>query len=121
MTSRRTVALALLALTALTSFDVATGLQWPGAPFLALAFVLFVPGGAVVGNLRLGSPAAELSAAMALSLAIVIGVAEAMLWVHAWDPDVAQLVIAAGCIPLLVRQVAVSSPAHAFGALEGDG
>ena len=78
-----------------------------GAPRLlaGLAFLLAVPGWAVVGFLRLGWPAAEVSLTVATSLALVLLGAQVMLWAHVWQPLALQAVVGSLAAACLVAQL----------------
>ena len=61
---------------------------------LALWFFLTCPGMAVVGLLDIEDPLAEALLAIALSIAVGMLVALAMVLAHAWSPDAATGVLA---------------------------
>jgi uncharacterized membrane protein len=65
---------------------VTEGEAGPVRIVLALAFVVFVPGRAVVANWPRVGYWSEFGASMVLSLAILTFVATVALWVHAWHP-----------------------------------
>jgi len=73
--------------------------------WVGLAFVLAVPGWALVGYLRLRWPAAELSLTVALSLAVTLLASEVMLWSHQWHPTTCQLIIGGISAVLLIGQL----------------
>ncbi len=83
--------------------------------WIGLAFVLAVPGWAIVGYLRLRWPAAELSLTVALSLALTLLGSEIMLWAHAWHPTTLQLIIGGVSALLLVGQLLRPRPARGVG------
>lgn len=60
----------------------------PGAPriLLALAFVFFVPGRAIVSNSPQLAPWSEAAMAIVLSLAVLALAATITLWAHQWHP-----------------------------------
>lgn len=67
---------------------------------MALVFAVFVPGWAVVSNLR-GTGQGQVALAVALSLAILGLVATALLWAHFWHPvglGEVECVVAAGLV-----------------------
>lgn len=102
---RRLATLAVLAVDALALGLTALGTTGPVRMLLGLAFLLAVPGWAVVGYLRLAWPAAEVSLTVAASLAVTLLGSEVMLWVHAWDPLTLQAVLGATSALLLVGQL----------------
>ena len=104
MNVRRLLPGALIALTAIGLADTTLNLQWAGRPFIALAFLMLVPGYAVVGHLRIDPLVAALSVAIALSIAIGTFVAQLMLWINVWSPRSAQIVLALVCVVLLAMQ-----------------
>ncbi|MGZ4691460.1 MAG: hypothetical protein ACXVKA_09695 [Acidimicrobiia bacterium] len=104
MSDRRLVPLALVILTVVGLADTALNLQWPGRPFVALLFLLLVPGYAVVGHLRLDPLVAAVAVAIGLSIAIGTLAAQLMLWINVWSPGAAQLVLALPSILLLLMQ-----------------
>jgi hypothetical protein len=69
-----------------------------------------VPGWAVVGLLRLGWPAAEISLSVATSLAVVLLGAQVMLWAHLWQPLALQAVVGGLAGALLVVQLCRPAP-----------
>jgi hypothetical protein len=104
LNDRRLLPLALIAVTVVGLIDTALNLQWGGRPFIALVFLLLVPGFAVVGHLRLEPLVAALAVAAALSIAIGTVAAQLMLWINIWSPGAAQLVLALPSIVLLLMQ-----------------
>jgi hypothetical protein len=62
------------------------GVATPARPFLALWFLLLCPGMALVGLLRVGGVATQLSLAVALSLALDTLVAGVMVYTRTWAP-----------------------------------
>ena len=71
---------------------------------LALAFLLFVPGNAIVSAVGLDDPLAEATLAGALSVAIATAAAMVMLWCRLWNPAAAEVLLAVASLPFLVRQ-----------------
>jgi hypothetical protein len=53
---------------------------------LALAFTFFVPGRAIVSNWRRLARWSEATSSMVFSLAVLVLLATASLWIHAWRP-----------------------------------
>lgn len=104
MNGPRLVPLALAIVTLVGLADSALNLQWGGRPFVALVFLLVVPGYAVVGHLRLEPFAAALAVAIGLSIAIGTLAAQLMLWINVWSPGAAQLLLALPSIALLAMQ-----------------
>jgi len=96
---------------------IAGGWSSPVREVLALGFLTFVPGWALLpGALRAGWPA-QAALAVALSLAVVAVASVVMLWLHLWAPSglfVGLAVISgARVVPRLVR--AVRAPPVALG------
>jgi O-antigen/teichoic acid export membrane protein len=83
---------------------VGSGVRVPGQPVLAAAFLLWVPGAAVVGYLRLDDRV--LAAALSIAASIAIGTlgAEVMLWTGTWHPRAGVLLLAVACIVALALQ-----------------
>jgi hypothetical protein len=81
-------ALDLTALTLTAALLLAVAFQMEGLPrqLLALAFVSFVPGWAVVGRLQLGGGIRPLVLAAPASFMLSAGGATIMLLLHAWRP-----------------------------------
>lgn len=101
MTPPRPLPFALVVVSVIALADTALDLQWVGRPFVALLFLLLVPGYAVVDHLRLEPFVASLTVAIALSIAIGTLAAQLMLWINVWSPGAAQLVLALPSIVLL--------------------
>ena len=112
---RRWAAVLLLAVAAasvaLTLRDISSALR----PAVLLAFFCLVPGAAIVGSLRMRSPMAELALTLGLSLALSTLAGELMLWLRAWDPTWAVVLLASLSAPTLVLQ-AVRRGDRAMGA-----
>jgi hypothetical protein len=77
----------------------------PVRVLLGLGFLLFVPGLAIVGWLRLDWPAAELSLTVALSLSVVLLGSQVMLWAHWWHPVSLQVLLGALAAAALCSQL----------------
>jgi len=65
---------------------VALGVTGPPRLALALAFVTFVPGWALLGHSGLGHGVARIALAVAASLTICTAAALAMAWLDSWQP-----------------------------------
>jgi O-antigen/teichoic acid export membrane protein len=90
------------------------GVSVPGEPVLAAAFLVWVPGAAAVGYLRLEDRL--LAAALSVAASIAIGTlgAEAMLWTGTWHPRAGVVVLAAlSALALLGQAERRRLPAHA--------
>jgi len=87
-------------------------LTGPVRVLLGLGFLLFVPGLAVVGWLRLNWPAAELSLTVALSLSLVLLGSQIMLWAHWWQPVSLQVLFGALSAALLLGQLLRKQAPH---------
>jgi uncharacterized membrane protein len=87
MTARRNAYAGLVALSALAAATAALAdLPAPLRAPLVLTFLLLGPGMAFVPLLGLRDPVAELTLALALSLALDVLVAVTMLYADAWSP-----------------------------------
>jgi hypothetical protein len=90
-----------LGITLLAPVLAAAGLHLPGRTLVALAFVLLVPGVALVELLRLPSQHVSWCLAIAVSLAVNLLVAQAQLTVHGWRPLAGQMLVALSSLVLL--------------------
>lgn len=106
MTPNRLLPITLLVVACGSLADTALDTHWAGRPLLALAFVLLVPGYAVVGHLRLDPLVAVVTVAIALSITIGTIVAQIMLWLNLWNPAAAQVVVGVPAVVLLAMQLA---------------
>lgn len=70
----------------------------PVRPVIAFWFLLICPGMAVVRLLRVGERAAEVTLAVALSIAIDTLVAEALVLTGLWSPERALFVLIVFCL-----------------------
>lgn|GEM_PF-7081206 len=104
MNSQRLFPVALVGVAAVALADTALDAHWFGRPVFALVYLLFVPGYAVAGHLRLNPFVAVLTVAIALSIAIGTVAAQLMLWINVWNPAAAQIVIAVPSMVLLAMQ-----------------
>jgi hypothetical protein len=68
-----------------------------------LLFLCLVPGGAVAAVIRLRNPVAEIALVVGFSLAVGTLVAQAILSLHLWHPDIATDVIAILTLATLAR------------------
>jgi uncharacterized membrane protein len=107
-----------IALAALVGALTLAGLHLDIRPLLAAAFLLWVPGMAAVGYLRLDDHL--LAAVLSISVSIAVGTlgAELMVWTHLWHPRAAVVVLALACIVALIGQMELASTA-AMGDGEG--
>lgn len=62
------------------------GVAGPARLLLALAFVSFVPGWAVLGHMDALELLSRSALAVAVSLALCTAVAQALLWLRVWHP-----------------------------------
>ncbi|MGH9263982.1 MAG: glycosyltransferase family 2 protein, partial [Acidimicrobiales bacterium] len=83
----------------------AAGVAGPARLLLALAFITFVPGWALLGHLPLAHGVARLALVVALSLTICTALAQALLWLRWWNPGAMLAVLAAASVTarILVR------------------
>jgi hypothetical protein len=86
---------ASLAVTGALGAIVALGITGPGRVVLALLFVAYVPGRAVVANWPAARARSAFALPMVLSLAIVALVSTIALWLQAWYPTYQFAAIAA--------------------------
>lgn len=102
---RRSISAALLladlAVLVLTVMDVHGVARF----ILGLILGLVTPGWSIIGLLKLHDAALEIALAVAVSLALLLVVAQVMMTVHAWHPIVLQEVVCLICIPPLGIQV----------------
>jgi uncharacterized membrane protein len=113
-TERAIATVVVLVIDAVAVVLTMAGAHGPLRLLFGLAFVLVVPGWAVIGFLRLNWPAAEVSLTIGLSLAITLLGSEVMLWTHTWHPVTYQLIlgiIAAGLMAEQLRRF-VKEPAQ---------
>lgn len=94
MSARRRAQLVLLASLAAAVVVAGDAPAWLRGP-VVIGFVLVCPGGALVALLRLGDRVAELSLAVAVSLALAILVPAATLYAGAWSPTLALAILIA--------------------------
>ena len=93
----------LMAALVTASLLVVVGLGFTGFARIALAliFVTFVPGWAVLGYVDLARGVARAALAVALSLSLATVVAVAQLWLHLWQPRALLNVAGTGCLVAL--------------------
>ena len=96
------VLIALTLATLLTEVSGETGV-WRLA--LTTAFVITVPGWAIVAYARSASPAFVWSVGIAVSIAIGIVVGQGLVLVHAWHPVPAVVVLGLLALPVLAHHV----------------
>jgi len=72
---------------------------------LGLVFGVVVPGWSIVGLLRLDNAALEIGLSVAVSLALLLVVAQILMTVHLWHLGALEMVMCLACIPSLVRQL----------------
>jgi hypothetical protein len=89
---------------------IAVNLETPLRALLALAFFSAGPGTAVVPHLRLRDSALAASLAIALSLTATVLISQAMVWMHAFSPAAAVVVLLALMAVALLVPVRVDSP-----------
>jgi hypothetical protein len=106
---RMVASVALLGLAAATVLLSLQDGSWFLRPAVTIAFFCLVPGWAIVANIALRSPAAELALALGLSLALSTACAQVMVWTGTWSPGLGVLALAAVASPLLLFQVLVDA------------
>jgi uncharacterized membrane protein len=102
---RRPATVVILAIDLLAVVLTLANVHGPLRLVLGTAFILAVPGWAVVGYLHLDWPAAEVALGISTSLAITVLGSQVMLWTHTWDPVTYQVVIGIAAAALLADQV----------------
>lgn len=95
-------------LTAALLILAAAGVAGPARLLLALAFVTFVPGWALLGHLPLAHGVARLALVVALSLTICTALAQALLWLRWWNPGAMLAVLAAATLTVLMVRLAAA-------------
>jgi len=99
----------LLCLTALTAGMAAANFGGPARVAATVAFFLVAPGWAVVGLVGAGPPAStRVALSVAVSVAIDVLVAGAMLLAHAWHPTAAFAALLGVTAALLVARIALA-------------
>jgi uncharacterized membrane protein len=83
----------------------AFGIQGPVRTVLALAFLAFVPGWVLTGEVRSLARLPRIPVAVLLSLAISAALATVSLWVHVWHPVGMFVVVAVVCAASIARRV----------------
>jgi hypothetical protein len=105
VTTRHAAAAGALGLQALVAVLFLAGTTSPLRAALAAAYLLLVPGWAVVGLLRLGDPHLEWPLAVATSVGLGTVVAQGLVWAGLWTPTLALALLAAVATPALALQL----------------
>lgn len=93
---------ASLAVVAVLLVLAGLGVTGPLRTALALIFLTFVPGWAVVTNWALAARASPVALSVLLSLSICTGVATTTLWLHLWHPVVLLYILAlSSCVGIV--------------------
>ncbi|MDQ6778823.1 MAG: DUF1616 domain-containing protein [Actinomycetota bacterium] len=92
---------AIVVLSAATAITVATGWHSPVRTMLAICFLLFVPGSAVVELLQIDDVAYRLTVATGVSLAVDTAVSLALVYAHAFSLALALAILIALCFAAL--------------------
>jgi uncharacterized membrane protein len=89
----------------LTVLDMTVG-NVHGSVRLVLGLVLgcFVPGWSIVGLLKIGNAWLEICLTVAVSLALLMVVAQILMTMHAWHLVLLQEVTCEACLPSLIWQ-----------------
>jgi len=82
---------------------VASGVTGPPRLVLALAFVSFVPGWAVVGRSQIADGISKLALAVATSLTVCTATALAMAWLRTWHPFALFYALAVASVAAVLR------------------
>jgi len=90
---------------------VALGVTGPPRLVLALAFVSFVPGWAVVGRSRVADGTSKLALAVATSLTVCTVTALAMAWLRSWHPFALFYALAVASVASVLRPPPRPGPA----------
>jgi len=86
--------LASLAVTLVLIVVVAFDLRGPGRILLAVAFVTYVPGRAVLTMWSAARERSDIALPVILSIALLIMATVLTLWVHVWEPEALFFLIA---------------------------
>jgi uncharacterized membrane protein len=108
---------AAAALSSLVAVTTLAAIHLTIRPVLAAAFLLWVPGAAAVGFLRLTDRLLAVVLSIAVSIAIGTLGAELMVWTHLWHPRAGTVILAgASAIALLCQPspVDLSEPRRAL-------
>ncbi len=89
---------------------VALGVGGPPRILLALGFVTFVPGWAVLGHSRVVDGVSKIALAVAASLTICTATALAMAWLRSWHPFILFYALAAASAVSVLRPVRHHAP-----------
>jgi uncharacterized membrane protein len=98
---RARVSRALLAVDLVNLGLTMAGNHGPARFVFGLVLVLAVPGWAVIGHLRLGNAALELSLTTAVSLSLLMVAAQALITLHSWHLVALEVVVCLACLPSL--------------------
>lgn len=91
---------------------VGLGITGPGRVLLALIFITFVPGWAVLDYVHLAEQVSRAALAVALSLSLSTLAAASVLWLHLWEPRALLNVTGTICILSLVWHLAHPKDLH---------
>jgi hypothetical protein len=95
----------IIAFAVVCVFATATGLGSPARPAIVFSFLLVCPGLAFVRLLRIQGPLIELTLAIALSIALDVIVAEAMVLTRQWSPELGVTALAGLSVTGAVVQI----------------
>ncbi|HEV7755662.1 MAG TPA: hypothetical protein VGO94_07355 [Mycobacteriales bacterium] len=103
--SPRAPALVALVLAVVVGVGTAADVHYPGRLPATVLFAAVVPGWSVLAYLRLPDRALAAILSVVASVAVFVLIAQGMVLAHAWRPEVAVVVLAAGSGVLLVGQL----------------
>lgn len=77
---------------------------------LGLVFGLFVPGWCIVGLLKLDNPPLEIGLTVAVSLSLLMVIAQILITINQWHLGALEIAICIVCLPFLILQSGVRRP-----------
>jgi uncharacterized membrane protein len=96
--------IALLVLAGCAALVIALDAQ-PVRPFVVFAAACFVPGGALLTQLRTGETLSDLALAVTLSIALEIAGSLVLAWTGWWHPEVLAIVLGVAATAFLVADL----------------
>jgi hypothetical protein len=101
---RRTLSMALVVVDVAVFVLAITHVHGPARLVLGLVLGMFIPGWSVVGLLKLGHAALEVSLAVAMSFVLLMLAAQVLMTVHQWHLQGLEEVVCVLCLPSLLWQ-----------------
>jgi uncharacterized membrane protein len=102
--ARATISAVLVVVDAALLVFIAAGVHGPARFVVGLAVALFVPGWAIIGPLRLASPALEVGLTVAVSLSTLLVAAQLVITARLWHLTALQVAVCLLCLPSIVWQ-----------------